>query len=1542
MATRKTEWLASIKPILDRDEAKKDAAALAKELGDILEVKVDASPENLDELAKEFNAQLKTMGKQPIVFSEKTLRGIVSQFTNAIAAGISQGIVNGAQEGIKESLQQLKLQQADLKRERARVQAELNKKVTNKKDYDDLLDFNGESVHSLEIDGDALEAAKKQYNEFLKIGRELNKIQKEQGVDSKEYVKALYDAEGALHNLYKMRKTLQKLETPIPTGLKAAYGLLDPYTEQPKYEQKMEEAGKNPTLPFYETNVGNFVGDSWERYVKSIKQSQKQLVDIDNQMSAIDAQIADITKSIQASGDAVNVVVDNANNGLKTLNEIEAKYQELTQKYEVQNKQRLNAAINYKPHINKDGEIADGIKTFAGDYNEAVASGDWTKEYSELVKFVRLYESYLEMGTKAQRNKITAKNNPFTQLYNQLKPMAENAENMLKSVVNMMDGKPPVGLDGADKEKVQDSSEVADNAERTAEANKVAADEEARAREEAEKKAQADKESEEANRKAREEAEAKAKADAEAKVKAEAEAKAKIEAAKQKQLEEEKAAKAVEQQKVNNEASVEAAKEELDLTKQRVQILEQFDQEHQNKTKPGQRIETAAQLDSKTGAIDRFTVGDADGVKLPGSLVEDTEWGKQKSRLDTGLHTHWTDTAAPSPKDLQTFKERLNYQRLQIIRAMQEALFLDFSKISDEGLKQLIDEYTKVAEQVQQQFESMPISERIKQFGGLDQHYEQMQAKLKEEFVKLVKDKPGFAEYVQKPMWPDEVAGGKSNKNTAQNLTSKISLEDIFANANEEVKELIKNYAILTRDISHNIGDENSFDQLDNIEEKFENIAPELLDVPSNQWQSFGEKVMSTEQAVDGLNESLEKTQQLTSGDSARSGAGDASLADLEAERAKAETLQDELDNRIGALQAAHDEKEMLQSDLNIANEQIKIAQDSEMAARARADETDLKLIEKDKRIQSLEEQLAQAQTGDGDALFDAERRANEAEERASMYDRAMTSMQEEMADLRGKLADAQTGRNEERTSASFEELKNVLSSIVYNVKIAHDDNDKTANKITLDDSTLESTLTKVFANILNPKTEQNDSEQNQTPWALENTLQTVKGVLDSIQTNTSKIGTADASNVDTIAGTALDGRLTEIKSVLESIDNKIAKGGVITKKDDGTTKKTKQEENTKKQTGRTNEIKSLTTAYANWGKLSAQFASDGNLETKAMLENLKEEIKRKRESLKLTMEENAKLREKYSIAFDAQKRLLDAEKTQKKIDEQRKVDTRDERASWKKQVKDAQRATGINAATTAANAGDQTVVRAIGTEGVSKDIENKAKELSNQIKTLRMLRDEIDKKGEQASAEDRDNLSKQISKVKELKTEVDGYLKIHEKYSGDNVTDLGDGSNFGAVGTDQYWNNITAAIKNASSGKTTIKGLNADTGELTGTTKIAANTFATWSATVDPLTGRLSMLRTGIKKTETLVEAITRKTKEIFTYFSGSSIIFKVFNELKKGVQYVRDIDLALTELKKVTDETEETYDRFLKTAAKTADKAGSTIQKVVSSTADWARLNI
>ena len=90
----------------------------------------------------------------------------------------------------------------------------------------------------------------------------------------------------------------------------------------------------------------------------------------------------------------------------------------------------------------------------------------------------------------------------------------------------------------------------------------------------------------------------------------------------------------------------------------------------------------------------------------------------------------------------------------------------------------------------------------------------------------------------------------------------------------------------------------------------------------------------------------------------------------------------------------------------------------------------------------------------------------------------------------------------------------------------------------------------------------------------------------------------------------------------------------------------------------------------------------------------------------------------------------------------------------------------------------------------------------------------------------------------------------------------------------------------------------------------------------------------------EKFMDSLKNKWKEVARYLMTFGSMYRVFTVLRRGVTYVKEIDSALTELKKVTDETEESYERFLKTAAKTADKVGSTIKEIVSSTADWARI--
>lgn len=137
---------------------------------------------------------------------------------------------------------------------------------------------------------------------------------------------------------------------------------------------------------------------------------------------------------------------------------------------------------------------------------------------------------------------------------------------------------------------------------------------------------------------------------------------------------------------------------------------------------------------------------------------------------------------------------------------------------------------------------------------------------------------------------------------------------------------------------------------------------------------------------------------------------------------------------------------------------------------------------------------------------------------------------------------------------------------------------------------------------------------------------------------------------------------------------------------------------------------------------------------------------------------------------------------------------------------------------------------------------------------------------------------------------------------------------------------------------------LNTTTGKLTGVLRKNNYVVADMAVQYDKATGKMHLFqeqeRESLGGLPGFMKALKEKSKAITQYLMSMTSIYRVIGELRKGIQYVREIDSALTELKKVTDETEESYERFLDTAAKTADRVGSTIKEVVSSTADWARI--
>lgn len=131
---------------------------------------------------------------------------------------------------------------------------------------------------------------------------------------------------------------------------------------------------------------------------------------------------------------------------------------------------------------------------------------------------------------------------------------------------------------------------------------------------------------------------------------------------------------------------------------------------------------------------------------------------------------------------------------------------------------------------------------------------------------------------------------------------------------------------------------------------------------------------------------------------------------------------------------------------------------------------------------------------------------------------------------------------------------------------------------------------------------------------------------------------------------------------------------------------------------------------------------------------------------------------------------------------------------------------------------------------------------------------------------------------------------------------------------------------------------------KATGTIRHNNKLVSDLEVSYDELTGSLARYtkqeRESLTGIPAFLNGFQKKINSIMQYLSMTMSIHQVMAEFRKGIQYVREIDLALTELKKVTDETEATYDKFLDTAAKTGARLGTTISAVTEATATFAKL--
>lgn len=119
------------------------------------------------------------------------------------------------------------------------------------------------------------------------------------------------------------------------------------------------------------------------------------------------------------------------------------------------------------------------------------------------------------------------------------------------------------------------------------------------------------------------------------------------------------------------------------------------------------------------------------------------------------------------------------------------------------------------------------------------------------------------------------------------------------------------------------------------------------------------------------------------------------------------------------------------------------------------------------------------------------------------------------------------------------------------------------------------------------------------------------------------------------------------------------------------------------------------------------------------------------------------------------------------------------------------------------------------------------------------------------------------------------------------------------------------------------------DSAKITSSINTANSSFRKFATNVD-------MAK---KSTTTFSEKLKHALQVVGLYSSTSRILGATWREFKSGVEYIVRLDSAMTNLKKVTNETNETYSKFLNSMHETAMELGTQSDKMVEAVTSWAK---
>lgn len=236
--------------------------------------------------------------------------------------------------------------------------------------------------------------------------------------------------------------------------------------------------------------------------------------------------------------------------------------------------------------------------------------------------------------------------------------------------------------------------------------------------------------------------------------------------------------------------------------------------------------------------------------------------------------------------------------------------------------------------------------------------------------------------------------------------------------------------------------------------------------------------------------------------------------------------------------------------------------------------------------------------------------------------------------------------------------------------------------------------------------------------------------------------------------------------------------------------------------------------------------------------------------------------------------------------------------------------------------------------------------QFSTYLDKYQQLKNQLDaksQKGEIVTEEDLRRLQDAKRNVEQYKTAIQHLYDdtvLGQNQSNIDLASFNGRFDFSASNMDSYKTQLVDLMKALTRGKGQVQSFDHETNTLTYTIQKGAHETQTMTLHIRDLDHGITQTAKDTKYSVSLFDNLRQKMSEISRYLIGYSSISRVIQEVRRGLQYVKEIDAAMTELKKVTNETDETYAKFMQDARKTAERVGATTKDIISSTADWARL--